>query len=104
MQIIGAFEETIAAQDGPFYGLSIIAQNFVFREIRAAGFKVALGGQGGDESFLGYRKFAIFALIDAWRRRSLVSVAVKSCYLPIRTWPQILSFDTLPTVGWSKLG
>jgi asparagine synthase (glutamine-hydrolysing) len=80
-QIVGAFEETVAAQDGPFYGLSIIAQNFVFREIRAAGFKVALGGQGGDESFLGYRKFAFFALIDAWRRRSLISVAVVAAHL-----------------------
>jgi asparagine synthase (glutamine-hydrolysing) len=64
-----AFDSTLRAQEAPFGSTSIVAQHLVFREVRARGFKVLLGGQGGDESFLGYRKWAAFSIIDAWRRR-----------------------------------
>jgi len=57
-----AFEKTLAAQDAPFPTLSILAQNFVYEAARAEGYKVLLGGQGGDEGFMGYRKFFLFQL------------------------------------------
>jgi asparagine synthase (glutamine-hydrolysing) len=59
-QICRAYEETLQAQAGPFAGGSIVAQYMVFQAARAAGFKVLLGGQGGDEAFMGYRKFQVF--------------------------------------------
>lgn len=62
-------ERTLTAQEAPFGGLSVLAQNEVFRTVREAGFKVLLGGQGGDESFAGYRKFFVVALRDALSRR-----------------------------------
>lgn len=62
-------ERALAAQEAPFGGLSVLAQNEVFRAVRQAGFKVLLGGQGGDESFAGYRKFFVVALREALKRR-----------------------------------
>lgn len=54
-------ERTLACQEAPFPGLSVMAQNEVFRVVRESGFKVLLGGQGGDEAFAGYRKFFLVA-------------------------------------------
>jgi asparagine synthase (glutamine-hydrolysing) len=64
-------ERTLEAQEAPFGGLSVLAQNEVFREVRRAGFKVLLGGQGGDEVFAGYRKFFIVAARHAWQHREV---------------------------------
>jgi asparagine synthase (glutamine-hydrolysing) len=64
-----ALETTMAFQEAPFSGLSPIAQNAVLRAVGAAGFKVLLGGQGGDEIFAGYRKFFVIALREALLRR-----------------------------------
>jgi asparagine synthase (glutamine-hydrolysing) len=62
-------EEAFAFQEAPFAGLSVIAQNEVCRTVREFGFKVLLSGQGGDETFAGYRKFFVVALRDAMRGR-----------------------------------
>ncbi len=67
--LIQAFEETLEAQDAPFPTLSILAQNFVYQRARAEGYKVLLGGQGGDEGFMGYRKFFLFQLRHLWHTR-----------------------------------
>lgn len=61
-RLVQAFEKTLAAQDAPFPTLSILAQNFVYTAARSEGYKVLLGGQGGDEGFMGYRKFFLFQL------------------------------------------
>ena len=62
-------ERTLSFQEAPFPGLSVMAQNEVFRNVRQAGFKVLLGGQGGDEAFAGYRKFFVVAARHAMRQR-----------------------------------
>lgn len=62
-------DTTLAHQEAPFSGLSVLAQNEVYSVVRAAGYKVLLGGQGGDEAFAGYRKFFIVALREAIGRR-----------------------------------
>lgn len=59
--MIRMFWECLEAQDAPFTTGAIVAQYAVFRAVRAAGVKVLLGGQGGDEVFMGYRKYL------AWR-------------------------------------
>jgi asparagine synthase (glutamine-hydrolysing) len=69
-----ALERTMAFQEAPFGGLSLIAQNEVYRSARLAGFKVLLGGQGGDEIFAGYRKFFIVALREALQKRETGNV------------------------------
>lgn len=72
-------ERSLTFQEAPFGGLSVLAQNEVFRTVRQAGFKVLLGGQGGDEIFAGYRKFFVVATRDALNRRDIGS-AVRLVY------------------------
>lgn len=55
-----AFWKTLDAQDAPFRSFSIVAQNLVYNRVHQDGVKVLLAGQGGDEGFLGYRKFFLF--------------------------------------------
>jgi len=59
-RIGSALWETLAAQDAPFGSASIVAQFLLFERVRECGVKVLLGGQGGDEAFMGYRKFHVF--------------------------------------------
>jgi asparagine synthase (glutamine-hydrolysing) len=46
--------QVVETQDEPFGSTSIVAQWFVMRAARAAGVKVMLDGQGGDEVLAGY--------------------------------------------------
>ena len=57
-----ALLDTLKYQDSPFCGLSVVAQFLLYKKIKEHGYKVVLGGQGGDESFLGYRKFQLIYL------------------------------------------
>lgn len=57
-----AYWRTLEAQDAPIPSGSVIAQNIVFSAARAAGFKVLLGGQGGDEALMGYHKYRLLQL------------------------------------------
>ncbi len=59
------FWECLEAQDAPFAGGSIVAQFAVFRAVHRAGIKVLLGGQGGDEVFMGYRKYLVWRWLAA---------------------------------------
>lgn len=56
------FWQTLKLQDAPFPNFSIAAQNAVFNYASQLGIKVMLGGQGGDEIFMGYRKYFLFYL------------------------------------------
>jgi asparagine synthase (glutamine-hydrolysing) len=59
------FDRTAAAQEAPFLGLSVLAQNELCKAVSQHGFRVLLGGQGADESFGGYRKFFFTAAKNA---------------------------------------
>jgi asparagine synthase (glutamine-hydrolysing) len=63
------FWRTLRAQGAPFPHTSQIAQYAVFEDARAHDVKVMLGGQGGDEAFMGYRKFFLFQLRHMLRSR-----------------------------------
>ncbi len=67
------FDRTSAAQEAPFFGLSILAQHELYKAVNNAGFKVLIGGQGGDEIFAGYRKFFIVALKNAINKKNVIS-------------------------------
>ncbi len=54
-----AMEMAMAAQGGPPGGLSVVAQQAVFRSARRDGTTVVLGGQGADEVFMGYGKYRL---------------------------------------------
>ena len=59
-------------QDEPFTSLSLHAQWCVMRAARESGVPVMLDGQGGDETFCGYRKFAFFHLRQLLTRGRLI--------------------------------
>lgn len=65
------FMKTLRAQGAPFPHTSQMAQFAVFERAKADGVKVLLGGQGGDEALMGYRKFFLFHAQDAIRNRRL---------------------------------
>jgi asparagine synthase (glutamine-hydrolysing) len=67
--LVDLFWKTLHAQDAPFPHVSIMAQYAVFQAARADGLTVMLGGQGGDEAFMGYRKFFLFRLQSILRGR-----------------------------------
>jgi asparagine synthase (glutamine-hydrolysing) len=70
-----AFWENVEAiiyhQDEPIGGTSVFAQWSVMQEARKQGIPVVLGGQGGDESLCGYRKYYFFYLWHLLRRADL---------------------------------
>lgn len=74
-------ERVLSHQEAPFPGLSVMAQNEVFRTVQQAGFKVLLGGQGGDEAFAGYRKFFVVAARHAMRERDAGAALRLACSL-----------------------
>lgn len=66
--LVADLERLIAAQGEPFGSTSIYAQFCVFRAASAAGLKVMLDGQGGDELFGGYRLYLAARLVSLLRR------------------------------------
>lgn len=67
-------DRTLASQESPFLTLSILAQQEVYKEVSLQGFKVLLGGQGGDEIFAGYRKFFLSALNHALVKKNIKDI------------------------------
>jgi asparagine synthase (glutamine-hydrolysing) len=68
-EIIATYLKVLDAQGAPFASASGIGQYQVFQAAREEGIKVLLGGQGGDEIFMGYRKFFMFHLRRLQRQR-----------------------------------
>lgn len=67
------FWKTFRAQMLPFPHTSQMAQYAVFEKARTDQVKVLLGGQGGDEAFMGYRKFFLFQLANILQTKNLSS-------------------------------
>ncbi len=66
-QFVERFEAALDAVDQPtFDGINAFA---ISHAIRAAGFKVALAGTGGDELFGGYPSFRDLPVLHRWARR-----------------------------------
>lgn len=98
-----SFWKTLKDQDAPFAGLSVVAQNAVFQKARQCGMKVLIGGQGGDEVFMGYRKFHFFVLQRLFRRGRYLAALALLAAIPrlflgahgglgnyVRQWPRYL--------------
>jgi len=68
------FWSCLRAQQAPFASGSVVAQFAVFERARQLGLTVMLGGQGGDEGFMGYRKYHLFRLQAAMSVRQPAAV------------------------------
>jgi asparagine synthase (glutamine-hydrolysing) len=72
--------------DEPLSGFSCVAQNLLMQRARETGVTVLLSGQGADEVFCGYRKYAAFQLQSLVRsRRWLTAVRLLGGFLYQRT-------------------
>ena len=67
-EIFHQFDREILAQGEPVGTMSVFAQSAVYRSAQAAGVRVMLDGQGGDEVFAGYDGY------PEYRIRSLLSL------------------------------
>lgn len=75
-ELFSLLESVVDAQDGPFPTTSMMAQYLVYRAANSRGIKVILGGQGGDEAFMGYRKFQLLRIREALSRgKPLAAIA-----------------------------
>lgn len=54
-------------QETLFSSFSQLVAWLVFREIKKEGYKAFLSGQGGDELFLGYERYYVPNVLEAWR-------------------------------------
>ncbi|MEZ5164126.1 MAG: asparagine synthase (glutamine-hydrolyzing) [Fimbriimonadaceae bacterium] len=73
--MIDGFGKSLEAQDAPFVSFAQVAQYLVAKQVAAEGFKVLLGGQGGDEGFMGYRKYFLFALKEMIAQKRFTEAA-----------------------------
>lgn len=85
---VSAFWHTLEIQDAPFAGLSIVAQNLLYQAIHQLGYKVVLGGQGGDEGFLGYRKFQLFYLRELIDNKAWMKTACQMLMFSKMLWAE----------------
>lgn len=74
-EMVFGFDLTLEAQDAPFVGPSQVAQYLVAQQVKQEGYTVLLGGQGGDEGYMGYRKYFLFALKSAIAKKDFVQTA-----------------------------
>lgn len=83
-----AFWETLDAQESPIYGLSYIAEYMIYKRAHERGIKVMLGGQGGDESFMGYRKYLFYYLQSLLKKRKFAKALQVSGWIAGNAWHQ----------------
>jgi asparagine synthase (glutamine-hydrolysing) len=74
-EMVEGLFQTIEAQEAPFPNISIVAQYLLYKKVKSCGIKVLLGGQGADESFMGYRKFLLFWIKDLLKQKKYFSTA-----------------------------
>ncbi|HLT73996.1 MAG TPA: asparagine synthase (glutamine-hydrolyzing) [Ohtaekwangia sp.] len=83
-----AFWETLDAQESPIYGLSYIAEYMIYKRAHERGIKVMLGGQGGDESFMGYRKYLFYYLQSLLKKHKFAKALQVSGWIAGNAWHQ----------------
>jgi asparagine synthase (glutamine-hydrolysing) len=82
------FWQCLEAQDAPFMSASVVAQYAVFQAVHGAGVKVLLGGQGGDEIFMGYRKYLAWQWLSQVRRARVAGAVRSGVDLGRALWAQ----------------
>lgn len=67
-------DRLIYHQDEPFTGVTVMAQSHIYESINNSGYKVVLGGQGGDEILCGYDKFSVALFKENIKKNPLTAI------------------------------
>ncbi len=102
-QMAELFWRCLEAQQAPFTTGSVVAQYAVYERTRNLGFKVLLGGQGGDEALMGYRKFQLFALQDSMRAGRPVASLAAAVAMARMTVGELPQLQVYGRRGWQYL-
>lgn len=105
------FEKTlldvVTAQEEPFASPSICMQFFVMQEARRRGIPVLLDGQGGDETLLGYERYAVTAIRELRRQQgwravwtAMQDLAAHNDKLSISSQAMFMAYFSLPELRW----
>lgn len=73
--IFASYRKTLEAQDAPYVSGAQAMHYLVCQAVGEEKYKVVLGGQGGDEGYMGYRKFFLFCLNEARRKKDFAKSA-----------------------------
>ncbi len=93
-EMVRCFWECLEVQDAPFATGSIVAQYAVYQAVHRAGVKVLLGGQGGDEIFMGYRKYLAWRWLEALHHRAPVAAVASGADLTRALWAERSRWQT----------
>ena len=92
-EMIDALFKTIDTQEAPFSSFSVVAQYLLYQRVRSAGIKVLLGGQGGDEVFMGYKKFMLFRMKQLIQNKSYLETFKSALQLVPMLFAEISSLN-----------
>ena len=73
-------------QDEPFAGITVMAQSNIYENINRDGYKVVLGGQGGDEILCGYDKFSLGYFKEKIKTQPLVAITAMFQFQKLRSF------------------
>ena len=73
-------------QDEPFAGITVMAQSNIYENINRDGYKVVLGGQGGDEILCGYDKFSLGYFKEKIKTQPLVAITEMFQFQKLRSF------------------
>lgn len=91
-ELSAALFKTLKVQGAPFASMSVVAQYLVYQRARERGIKVLLGGQGGDEAFMGYRKFNLFWAKQLLHQKKYFGALHFFCQLFPMIWAELGQF------------
>ncbi len=88
-------DELIYQQDEPFTGATVMAQSHIYHEVNKGGYKVILGGQGGDEILCGYDKFSVAYFKEKIKSKPLEALSALYHFQKIRSFGMVDAIQSI---------
>lgn len=82
-------------QDEPFAGVTVMAQSNIYENINRDGYKVVLGGQGGDEILCGYDKFSLGYFKEKIKTQPLVAITEMFQFQKLRSFDVVNALQSI---------
>ena len=88
-------DNLIYHQDEPFAGITVMAQSNIYENINRDGYKVVLGGQGGDEILCGYDKFSLGYFKEKIKTQPLVAITEMFQFKKLRSFDVVDALQSI---------